>query len=829
MTKIDFKNIDLPVLEVLPKVQESLFSKNTLILQAPPGAGKSTLLPLALLNEPWLNNQKILMLEPRKLAARSIAHRMAELLGEEVGNTVGYRVRFESKTSSQTKIEVVTEGILTRILQNDNALEGIGLVIFDEFHERSIHADIAMALSRECQEILRPDMRMLIMSATLDMNELSEKLQAPVIQSQGRQYPVDIIYGNDTDKFSIVQATTQTILKAIKKHDGDVLVFLPGQGEIRRCEEFLNNSLSQCTIHALYGKLSQQKQQEAIYPNKNGQRKIVLATSIAETSLTIEGIKIVIDSGYTKKSIFNPNSGLSKLETVQISKDSADQRAGRAGRLSPGVCYRLWSKVTQSRLSEHRTPEISEADLAPLVLDLAFWGINDVNQLTWLTSPPRGPLAQASDVLHRIGALQDNKITAYGKEIHQVPSHPRIAHMLLCADSQKNLQLATDLAVILEERDPLPQEVGIDINLRVEALRRFRKGRDSNLRFKYIEKIARSYRELMNVSANNDDVDIYASGFLLAQVYTERIARHRGTDNSQFQLANGKNASVSNHDNLANEPWLAVASIDGKDGIGKIYLASPLNPDDLKPFTIEQDLITWDTKKGGLIAVKERRIGNIILSSSPFPQPNHTQIGNAITDAVQKEGLKLLDFNKNVEQLQFRISGIRKWLKDDTWPDVSTTALLDTCKTWLTPYINEINKPEDLKKLNLFDIILHSLPYEKQVLLDDLAPSQIKVPSGSSLQLVYQANYSQPVLAVRIQEIFGMPNSPVICRGQLTVLLHLLSPGYKPVQITSDLNNFWKDTYFDVKKDLKGRYPKHSWPEDPANAEAVRGVKKRSN
>jgi ATP-dependent helicase HrpB len=468
-------HINLPVTDIIHEVRQHLSNQNTLIVNAPPGAGKSTLLPLALIEEEWLQGKKIVMLEPRRLAAKTIALRMASLWGDDVGQTIGYRIRFENRVSDKTKIEVVTEGILTRMLHTDNALEDVALVIFDEFHERSLHADVAMALCREAQQVLRPDLRMMVMSATLNMPQLTALLNCPVAESKGKQYPVEIIYSGDADETLLPELAARTVAKAIAEHEGDVLVFLPGEGEIKKCEEILKNQLFEFSIHALYGQLPQQEQFLAIMPNKFGKRKIVLATSIAETSLTIEGVRIVVDSGFGRTQKFDTRSGLSRLETNRISIDSADQRAGRAGRLSSGVCYRMWTAATHSRLAPHRIPEIMEADLAALVLDLKLWGIHDIQELTWLNPPPKAAVAQATDTLEQLNALEKGKITPHGKHIHRLACHPRIAHMLIMAKEGHNLQLATDIAALLEERDPLPRDSGIDLNLRIEALRRARK------------------------------------------------------------------------------------------------------------------------------------------------------------------------------------------------------------------------------------------------------------------------------------------------------------------------------------------------------------------
>lgn len=825
--KFDPFKIDLPITEVIPEVREKLAKENTLIVNAPPGAGKSTLLPLALMDESWLDGKKILMLEPRRLAARTIAARMASLLDDDLGKTVGFRIRFENRTSANTQIEVLTEGILTRMLHSDNSLEGVGLVIFDEFHERSIHADIALALCREAQQVLRPDLRIMIMSATLDMPQLSSLLNAPVVISEGKQYPVEIIYTGLNDEMMIAEITARTVVKASKEKEGDILVFLPGEGEIRKCEEILRKDLRGIAIHPLYGMLPQGKQFAAIMPDRNGTRKIVLATSIAETSLTIEGIKVVVDSGFGRTSKFDPKSGLSRLETVQISKDSADQRAGRAGRLSPGTCYRMWSQATHHRKADHRTPEILEADLADLLLDLAQWGIEDAHQLCWLTPPPKAALAQASETLHQLEALENNRITEHGKKLHALPCHPRIAHVLLMAKEEGQLSLACDIAAILEERDPLPKESGIDINLRIEALRRARKENRLGKKMAKIEKVAASYRKLFSIDAENGAVDPYETGLLLVFAYPERIAAARPGNNAQFQLSNGKYAMAGHKDDLAFEPWLAVAHLDAREGTGKIFLASPLNPKDLAPLVKEKEIITWDSRKGGIIANKELRIGNIVLQSKPLLSPNQEQITQAISEAIQKEGESLLSFDEECTLWQNRVLSLRTWRPDEEWPDVSTSELLKNNELWLAPYLDKIRKPDDLKKLNLAEILQNSLSWDQQKAFEKLAPQRIEVPSGSNIKIKYLSNGDAPILAVRLQEVFGLSETPAINNGKTALVLHLLSPGYKPVQVTSDLRSFWDNTYFEVRKELKRRYPKHAWPDDPWTEEAVRGVRKR--
>ncbi|PCI98817.1 MAG: ATP-dependent helicase HrpB [Flavobacteriales bacterium] len=823
----DYNKIDLPVKDVIPKIKEELNNASTLILKAPPGAGKSTLVPLALMKEVWLTGKKILMLEPRRLAAKTIANRMADLLGEKVGESVGYRIRFESRISEKTKIEVLTEGILTRMIHEDNGLEGVGLVIFDEFHERSIHADVAMALCRESQEVLRPDLRILVMSATLELPELSKMLKSPIIESLGRQYPVDINYAGDSDMRLLPELASRVIKTAIDKHEGDVLVFLPGQGEIKKCEEILKRSLKGVMIHPLYGQLPPNKQFSAIMPNKEGKRKVVLATNIAETSLTIEGVKIVVDSGFERTSRFNPNTGLSRLETVQISKDSADQRAGRSGRLSPGVCYRMWTIATQSRLDEHGKPEIEQADLSSLVLDMAQWGIADAEDLSWVTSPPKGNVAKASKLLHELDALEDDKITNHGKEIHRLPTHPRIGHMLIKAKEADQLALATDIAPLLEERDPLPPETGIDINLRIEALRRYRKEKAGTNRLARIEKIASQYRNMFKLEVDNTVFDDFETGILLAYCYPERIACARPGNNAQFQMSNGQLAAAGHRDDLASEPWLAVAHVNDRQGMGKIFMASPLNPRDLMPMLKTKEVITWNTKKGGLITSENMVIGNIVLQSKPLLDPDEELVAKAVLNAVKKEGSSLLNWDDDVEQWQNRVLSMRVWYPEDGFPDVRTKALLLNAKEWLGPYLNDVESSNDFKKINLKEVLQYSLEPSLQGKLNSHAPKTIEVKSGSKIKLQYTSSGSEPILAVRLQECFGMAETPKVNQGQMSVLMHLLSPGFKIVQITSDLKSFWDNAYFDVRKDLRMQYKRHLWPEKPWEEEAIKGSRKR--
>lgn len=817
----DSLSYPLPVAGIIPELRLKLAENSTAIVQAAPGAGKSTLLPLALMNEPWLEGKKILMLEPRRLAARSIAWRMSDMLGTECGKEIGYRVRFDNRVSASTKIEVVTEGILTRMLQSDNSLEQVGLVVFDEFHERSIHADLALALCREAQQILRPELRILIMSATLDMPKLSSLLKAPVIQSEGGMFPVDIRYVGGQDERMISETAARVIIQAAQEEEGDILAFFPGEAEIKRCADLLFPALKGFAIHPLFGMLPQHEQQAAIQPNKSGKRKVVLATSIAETSLTIEGVRIVVDTGLGRIQRFDPATGLSRLETIQISRDSADQRAGRAGRLYPGVCYRMWTAATHNRLADHRTPEIEQADLASLVLELACWGVNDVGALNWLNEPPKAHVAQAYDLLDLLGALENKKLSAHGKRIHQLACHPRIAHMLLLAQDEESQALACDIAAILEERDPLPRESGIDINLRIDALRRARKENAGSKKFQRLIKLAESYRSLLKIQENNQPTDPFLTGLLVSHAYPERIASARPGNNAQFQLSNGKIAMAGHQDDLAHESWLAIAHMDSRDGLGKIFLAAPLNPKDLLPMVKERENISWNSRKAEIVAAKELRIGNIVLQSKPLSSPSEEKVIAVLLDAIRKEWEGLLHQDAAFEQLIARVESLRKWNPEENWPVLNKSLLFEKETDWLKPYLSNCKNGDDLERIKLSEALLSSLDWELQQKLNQLAPEKIKVPSGSELRIEYFENGETPVLAVRLQEMFGVPETPRINQGNIGLVLHLLSPGFKPVQVTRDLKNFWNTTYFEVKSELQRRYPKHAWPDDPWTATPV--------
>lgn len=847
--------MDYPVLDVLGELKTTLARGSIVILQAPPGAGKSTILPINLLDEPWLKGRKIVMLEPRRLAARAVATRMASLREEETGETVGYSVRFESKVSSRTRLHIVTEGILTRMIQSDNSLEDVGMIIFDEFHERSLQADLALAMTLQVQSMLRPDLRILIMSATLDSEQLSAQLNAPVITSLGKQFNVERRYLNiDPDAYIHIRVA-KAIIKALGETTGDILVFLPGAGEILRTQQLLEEANVGARVHLLYGDLPFKQQQETLMPDRAGGRKIILSTSIAETSLTIEGIKVVVDCGYSRVPRYDVRSGLTRLETVRVTRDSTEQRAGRAGRLGPGVVYRLWPEAVQHQLQASRKPEIEEADLAPLMLELFQWGIKNVNDLDWITTPPPGAVNQATELLEQLGAVEAStlagtglpgppnksgdsvqrqfKITSRGKEMLKLPTHPRMAHMLLVANEiDSNLvALASDVAAILEERDPL-RDGGADLSLRVEALRKYRGGERTNADRNVLDRIERlslAWRKQFGVKPVNGVVADEEVGELVAAAYPERIARQEGKHSERFKLAGGRVVRLPANDPLTREAWLAVAQLDPgttQGGEGKIFLAAPLNENDLVKLATEHEHVRWDGERGMVVGSLDKRVGNLVLSSKPLTKIDSARRIKILCDVIRESGLRTLCWDEEQIQWQSRVMSLRKW-RGNEWPDVSDEHMLNTLETWLAPYLENTSKQSDLSKLDLNTILTSTLEWEQQRKLDQLAPSKIEVPSGSMIRVVYSSDGGDPVMEVRLQELFGLLETPTVNEGRVKVLIHLLSPGYKPVQVTKDLRSFWENTYHEVKKELHRRYPKHSWPEDPWTAKAVRGAKKR--
>ena len=888
----------LPASQIAVGVNEALHTNSSLVVTAPPGAGKSTLLPLTILSSLG-EGEKILMLEPRRLAARQIAERMAQMLDEQVGETIGYRVRFESRVSKRTRIEVLTEGILTRMIVDDATLDGVSVVIFDEFHERSINSDLALALTRQAQQIIRPDLKVVIMSATIDTSNICAALQAPLIESEGRMFPVELHYADeDTDPRDIAAAAASTTIEAYKKYEGDILVFLPGQAEIEHCYELLSKSqhftaspsqpintsthqhlttsTSQpttttphhLTIHPLYGNLSPEDQRRAIAPSAPGERKIVIATPIAETSITIEGVRVVIDAGLCRQVVFDARTGLSHLETVRISMDMATQRMGRAGRVAEGVCYRLWTKASEHLMAEQRKPEIEEADLAPMLLDTAAFGESDAEALPWLTMPPRAGVFKAKELLTALGAIDENgNITSIGKRMATLPCHPRIARMILATTNlttstpqevhlsplgfcrlpeqevhqqhlttstshHNNTSLACDIAALLEEKDPLSETGGTDLTLRLSALRAARRKKQLG-RWQRIAKIAAEYRRMAHTDEDNRDPAQTEVGLLVAYAYPERIA-HSTNSIGGYRLASGANVQLDAADQQSAHSWLAIASLYSATGTtGRVFLAAPIAPDDLeKEFVKEVDNIAWDTKQGCVVMQREQRIGKLILSQKPIHDADKERLKGIVCEAMKKDGLTMMAWSeKAVEQVQRRVAQVAAWHPEMALPDVSTEHLLSTAADWLPFYLEEGGRVktsvQELRKLNLAEIIWNILPYEAQLEVDRLAPTHIEVPTGSHIRIDYRSGAEAPVLSVRLQECFGMERTPCVDDGRQPLLMELLSPGFKPVQLTQDLASFWQGTYFEVRKELRRRYPKHYWPENPLEAEAVRGVKRK--
>jgi ATP-dependent helicase HrpB len=823
-----------PIHEILYQLRESLIHSNISILQAPPGAGKSTVLPIELMNESWLNSKKIIMLEPRRLAAKTVASRMSQLLDEEVGNRVGYRVRFESKISKSTEIEVVTEGILTRMIQSDNALEEYSLVIFDEFHERSLNADLALALTLQVQQHLRPDLKILIMSATLDGEKLSLQLgNVPIITSQGKQYPIEHRHITPDANKPIVPQIASAVKKAFREVDGDILTFLPGAGEINRVFDLLSDENLDAEIFKLYGDLNFQQQQKALLPNPN-KRKIILSTSIAETSLTIEGIKAVVDCGLSRVPRFDPRSGMTKLETIKVSKDSADQRAGRAGRLDPGVCYRMWPEFQTNQLLPTRKPEILEADLAPLLLELLTWGVTDVNELKWIDAPPKGAVASALTLLEELDAVENGKITSKGKQMAELPTHPRLAHMLLLAKEKGEtaLHIACDVAALLEERDPASNEIGADLGLRVEILQRFRNNErvgDRNV-LERIDRLAFSWRKWFGIQKSKQltqqEIHNY-TGLLIASAYPERIAKQQKRGGQLYKLSNGRQMKLEAQDALLHFEWLAVAQADLGANEGKIFLAAPLETQDLKDLERTIEVLRWDDDRELVVATKEVRVGGLVLKSNPTALPSQEKVNEVILSQIKSKGLKWCGWSDELEQLQARITSLKQWRPFESWPDVSHETLLNSMEKWLSPFLINIYKKTDLLKLDWHTILKSTLSWEQQNALDKLAPARIEVPSGLQIKIQYYTDGRAPELPVRLQELFGLEDTPTINDGKVRLMIHLLSPAYRPVQVTQDLKSFWNGAYHEVRKELRSRYPKHSWPEDPWTAEAVRGARRR--
>jgi len=824
----------LPINEILPSLRQTLAAHAALVLQAPPGAGKTTQVPLALLEEPWLKGRSIIILEPRRLAARAAAARMAALLGESVGETVGYRIRFESTVSKKTRIEVLTEGILTRRLQSDPALERVGLVIFDEFHERHLHTDLALALCLDSQHLLREDLKLLVMSATLEGAAVSALLNnAPVITSQGRSFPVEVRYSAHDREERLPVLVKQAVLHALARDQGDLLVFLPGAWEIRRTEALLRPALegSAVDVDPLYGDLPWELQDRAIQPSKGGRRKVVLATPIAETSLTIEGIGVVIDAGFARVPQFDPKSGLTRLITMRISRASADQRAGRAGRLGPGVCYRLWSEATQRGLMPHPIPEIRAADLAPLALELAQWGVRDAGTLSWLDPPPTAALSQARQLLRELDALgEEGQITPIGQAMAAFPLHPRLAHMLYRGDERGLGRLACEIAALLSEREIFIGEHrrSCDLVERVKALRLFRPERRramssavDPIACQRVDQAARQYQRLLRKNELGAEGDVEKTGLLLAFAYPDRIAQQRAPGDVRYLLASGRGARLPEQEQRLRLPYLAVASLDAGETEGSIYLAAAVDIDLLREslashFRMEE-IIRWDARQQRVIAIREERLGGLVIQSTPLSNPAPNQCLASMLEGVRQLGIAALPWTREVRDWQARVLSLRHWLPEEGWPDLSDGALQEHLEEWLGPFLTGITRREQLKQVELLAALKARLDWDQNRRLEEGAPTHLTVPSGSRLRLEYKPGES-PVLAVKLQEMFGLAETPRVAWGKVPVTLHLLSPAGRPIQVTQDLRGFWERTYAEVRKELKGRYPKHPWPDDPWNA-----------
>ncbi|MBB5233310.1 ATP-dependent helicase HrpB [Deinococcus budaensis] len=825
----------LPVFEVLPELRSALAAHPLVVLQAPPGAGKSTGLPLELLHEPWLAGQGTVMLQPRRVAARAVAARLAEGLGEEVGGTVGSRVRFESRVSNRTRIEVVTEGILTRRLQRDPELAGVGLVILDEFHERSLNADLALALLREVQGALRDDLRVLVMSATLDP-ALPTRLGAPLVQSAGRAYPVDVRYLPADPAGRVEDQVARAVREALAAHpEGDILAFLPGVREIRGALGALSGV--DAAVLPLYGDLPLAEQRRAILPDPGGQCRVVLATSIAETSLTLAGVRVVVDGGLSRTQRFDPGTGLTRLVTTRVTRDGAEQRAGRAGRTAPGTAYRLWSERTHAALPAARPPEIVEADLAPLTLELAGWGAPDPAALAWLDEPPAPRVQSARALLRDLEALDTaGRITPRGSALLELPTHPRLAHLLHDGAALGLGPLAADVAALLEERDPLAAGAGADLTDRVAALRAWRRREGSRGDagvLERAERLARQWRQALAVRPDDTPPDGFAVGQLVALAYPERLALAREGGGGRFLLAGGQGARLPEGDALAASPALAVAHLDAGTAEGRISLAAPLAPAVLGARAGWQDAVRWDARSGTLVAQRERRVGALVLDTRPLRDLPHAARVEALAGAIRAEGLHLLTFSPDAASLRARVQSLRAWRPEEAhadppqWPDLSDAALLAGLEDWLGPTLEGVRTREDLGRLPLLPALQALLPWPLPARLDELAPTHLTVPSGSRVRLSYQPDGSPPILAVKLQELFGLTETPSVNGGRTPVLLHLLSPAGRPVQVTQDLRSFWNSSYFEVRKELRGRYPKHPWPDDPWSHAPTRHVKKR--
>ncbi|HEY0334899.1 MAG TPA: ATP-dependent helicase HrpB [Stenotrophomonas sp.] len=827
---------DFPISPLLPRIRDSLAGQTRLVLEAPPGAGKTTQVPLALLDAPWLGSRRIVMLEPRRVAARSAAHFMSRQLGEEVGGTVGYRIRFENRTSARTRIEVVTEGILTRMVQDDPLLDGIGAIVFDEFHERHLAGDLGLALALDVQSQLREDLRIVVMSATLDGERLARLLDAPRLSSEGRSYPVEVTHFPARRDEALEPHTRRAIEHALGAHPGDVLVFLPGQREISRVQAALESVVDPSVqLLPLHGELPIEQQTRVLQPDPQGHRRVVLATNVAESSVTLPGVRTVIDAGLAREPAYDPNSGFSRLETTAISQASADQRAGRAGRVASGWAYRLWPQ--SQRLEAQRRAEINQVELAGLALELAAWGSA---ALRFVDAPPAGALAAARELLQRLGALgADGIVTALGRRMLGLGTHPRLAAMLLRAHDATALALACDLAALVEARDPLRQG-GDALAARWRALSAWREGRvagDGNRgALAAIDMAAKQWRRRLRCDAVPPrSVEAHVLGDLLAHAFPDRIASRHPTDAMRYLLANGRSARLFDHSDLRGEPWLVVTELrhEAKDAL--LLRAAPVDEAWLRTAFpdrfVQQDVVRWDAERRALVALRETRFDRIVLDSRPAGTVDPAHAATALTQAVRELGLDVLPWTQNLRQWQARVVALRQWMPDLDLPDVSNAALLATLDDWLRPAFTGKRRLDALGEGELGEALKSSLPWARRQLIDQHAPTRITVPSGMERPIEYAMDHDggplPPVLAVKLQELFGLADTPRVADARVPLTLHLLSPGGRALQVTQDLRSFWSNTYPEVRKEMKGRYPRHPWPDDPWSATATHRAKPR--
>lgn len=846
--------LNLPIHECLEALLQALTARDEVVLQAPPGAGKTTQVPLSLLEQPWLLGQKIIVLEPRRVAALNAATRMANHLGEKVGETVGYRMRGATCVSVNTRIEVITEGLLTRWLQDDPELTGVGIVIFDEFHERSMNTDIGLALCLQARELFREQpLKLLIMSATLDGEGVAQLLDgAPIVTSEGRNYPVDIQYAaKPILQAQVLGEVTQTLLQALEADSGSALVFLPGVREIEKIQSQLEGRLPSATFcYPLHGSLSLGEQQKSILPTAKGARKVVLATDIAETSLTIDGVSIVIDAGLARAPMFDPNTGITRLHTQNISMASAEQRAGRAGRTQAGRCYRLWSATQHAQKEKFTPPEISAADLMPLAMTLLSWGANTPDELAWLTPPPKANWQQAVDALDKIDALNknaSNKVDTFnaqqsvtlseaGQKMAGLPCHPRLAKLLLEADKAAAQTTGTLLAAILSERTPqhLPADISAltaSINNKDSSIPRHWLKRIQSLAKQLGQSFQKNPKKAFNVlHSHTQDDDLI--GLLLASAFPERIAKKKYEKDgiAVFQLANGRAAQAFLSESLAHNTWIVITDLGGHAGKRQdnIFTGAPLDESlfeqELSHLLTLKTIAEWREDKHRFIAEKQTCIGHITIKSERLDNLPSAVKRQALIQLVRNKGIDFLTWDDKAKQLQARM----QWLHEcygDTWPSTTETALLETLEQWLAPFLDDINTLNDFKKIDIYALLKQQLTWPQPKALDELTPESIPIPSGRHAAIDYTQN--PPVLAVKLQEMFGCQVTPAIVEGKVPLMLHLLSPAKRPLQVTQDLTAFWGNAYQDVKKEMKGRYPKHPWPDDPTTAVATRHTKKR--